>query len=139
MHGTSCSRTREYLLSYLPLRSVKLTLSTRSLFGYFFRTGQVLCTDRGRGVFQPSIDKSIDLLEAGAWVHIFPEGYVNMSRKSRCRRFKWGVGRMLLEAGRSAFSKSAGPAESALAPLVVPIWITGETRSNLLLDGVGES
>lgn len=84
---------------------------------YIFRSGQVLPTDRGRGVFQPALDHSIDLLEHGGWVHIFPEGYVNMSRTARVRRFKWGVGRMLLEAG------SKPP--SVPSPVVLPIWITG--------------
>ncbi|UZJ54190.1 hypothetical protein CBS101457_003510 [Exobasidium rhododendri] len=90
-------------------------LFTNSLFSYLFSKGQVLPTDRGRGVFQPSLDRGIDLLEKGHWVHIFPEGYVNLSRKAHLRRFKWGVGRMLTEASR----------EPSARPVIVPMWITG--------------
>ncbi|PWN39376.1 hypothetical protein IE81DRAFT_294973, partial [Ceraceosorus guamensis] len=86
---------------------------TNALFRYFFTHGQVLSTDRGRGVFQPSIDTAIDKLLTGQWVHIFPEGYVNMSRKAICRRFKWGIGRLLLESHREQ------------TPIVIPIWIEG--------------
>lgn len=50
-------------------------------------------------------------------MHLFPEGYVNLSRKALCRRFKWGVGRLLLEA------------ELEKRPVVVPIWIEGECCS----------
>lgn len=101
-----------------------------SLFSSFFRAGQVLPTDRGRGVFQPSLDRSVDLLERGGWVHIFPEGYVNMSRQARVRRFKWGIARMLLEAGSRSPAAVAPRAKAQveqqqLRPLIIPIWISG--------------
>jgi len=83
---------------------------------YLFKSGQVLPTDRGRGVYQPSLDEGIDLLEKAQWVHMFPEGYVNLSRKAHLRRFKWGVGRMLLE---------AGAAKRNSRPVIVPMWISG--------------
>lgn len=70
----------------------------------------MLATDRGRGVFQPAIDRAIDVLDTKGWLHIFPEGYVNLSRKARVRRFKWGIGRLLLE---------------ARMPIIVPCWISG--------------
>lgn len=89
---------------------------TNAFNAHIFRNGQVLPTDRGRGIFQPALDHSIDLLENGGWVHIFPEGYVNMSRQARVRRFKWGIGRMLLETGLGLSKK---------LPVILPIWITG--------------
>ena len=85
---------------------------TNAFNAYIFRSGQVLPTDRGRGVFQPALDHSIELLQHGGWVHIFPEGYVNMSRQTRVRRFKWGMARMLLETADKL-------------PTILPIWITG--------------
>jgi monolysocardiolipin acyltransferase len=93
------------------------TSSTHRLLSYLFKSGQVLPIDRGRGVYQPSLDEGIDLLEKAQWVHMFPEGYVNLSRKAHLRRFKWGVGRMLLE---------AGAAKAGHRPVIVPMWISGE-------------
>lgn len=96
---------------------------TNSFFSRYFSAGQVLATDRGRGVFQPSIDRSLDLLESGGWIHIFPEGYVNMSREARVRRFKWGIGRILLESSLPNFGY-----KQPVCPYVIPIWITGLDR-----------
>ncbi|KAL9937766.1 hypothetical protein V8E36_003311 [Tilletia maclaganii] len=77
----------------------------------FFNTGQVLETHRGGTPFQPALDAAITQLDRARWVHIFPEGYVNVSRSSDLRRFKWGISRIAMEADR--------------APVCVPIWITG--------------
>ncbi|CAD6885183.1 unnamed protein product [Tilletia controversa] len=77
----------------------------------FFNTGQVLETFRGGSPFQPALDSAIDQLDQSRWVHIFPEGYVNLSRTTDLRRFKWGISRIAMEAEH--------------APVCVPIWITG--------------
>ncbi|CAO1621359.1 unnamed protein product [Parajaminaea phylloscopi] len=86
-------------------------LFTNPFFSKGFERGQVISTDRGRGIFQPALDTAIEKLELGQWVHLFPEGYVNLSRQMVLRRFKWGVSRLLLE--------------SKARPRVVPIWIQG--------------
>lgn len=100
-----------------PIYLLSLFLFSPDSFNAFlFRSGQVLPTDRGRGVFQPALDHSIKILQNGGWVHIFPEGYVNMSRQARVRRFKWGIGRMLLETGLGSLGTF---------PIILPIWITG--------------
>jgi monolysocardiolipin acyltransferase len=44
------------------------------------------------------------------WVHVFPEGKVNTDM-SRLMRFKWGLGRLILEADPT--------------PMVVPIYHLG--------------
>ncbi|KAK0548092.1 Lyso-phosphatidylcholine acyltransferase [Tilletia horrida] len=77
----------------------------------FFNTGQVLETFRGASPFQPALDRALEILDKGRWVHVFPEGYVNLSRTTDLRRFKWGISRMAMEADR--------------APVCIPIWITG--------------
>lgn len=64
---------------------------------------------RGAGVNQPAIDVCIEKLSAGDWVHIFPEGKVNMTKEAV--RFKWGVGRILYE--------------TKTLPTIVPIWHEG--------------
>lgn len=84
---------------------------TNPLLSRFFRNGQCIETLRGGGIYQKAIDDSIAKLDEGKWIHLFPEGYVNVSTSTRLRRFKWGIARMVLEA-------------KAL-PTVVPIWITG--------------
>lgn len=91
---------------------------TRSLFSAFFRKGQVLETFRGNGIFQPSVDIAIKQLNEGHWVHLFGEGKVNQPPNyprtngvARLPRFKWGVGRILME--------------TAVPPLIIPMWLTG--------------
>ncbi|GAC99438.1 hypothetical protein PHSY_007039 [Pseudozyma hubeiensis SY62] len=84
---------------------------TSSLLSKFFRSGQCIETHRGGGIHQAAIDDSISKLDAGKWIHLFPEGYVNVSTSTRLRRFKWGISRMLIEAEKM--------------PVVMPIWITG--------------
>lgn len=41
---------------------------TKPLFSRFFTNGQVIETIRGGGIFQPAVDKAIELVEAGEWV-----------------------------------------------------------------------
>lgn len=64
---------------------------------------------RGAGVYQPAVDLCIDKLGKGEWVHVFPEGKVNMTKEPL--RLKWGVGRMVYE--------------SPVVPIVIPIWHIG--------------
>lgn len=87
---------------------------TNRFLSKFFRNGQCIETHRGGGIHQAAIDESISKLDAGKWIHLFPEGYVNVSTSTRLRRFKWGIARMLIEAEK--------------LPVVVPIWITGFDR-----------
>lgn len=49
----------------------------------------------GAGVYQPAVDLCIQKLKQGDWVHVFPEGKVNMEKERM--RYKWGVGRILYE------------------------------------------
>ncbi|KAH9036452.1 acyltransferase-domain-containing protein [Lactarius pseudohatsudake] len=111
---------------YLQSRMTRWTLGasdimfTNPVFSAFFRKGQVLETFRGTGVYQPAIDTAIEKLRAGAWIHLFAEGKVCQPHTyatdpqtglARLRRFKWGIGRIVMETPRP--------------PAIIPMWITG--------------
>ncbi|KAI9461407.1 acyltransferase-domain-containing protein [Russula earlei] len=93
---------------------------TNPVFSAFFRKGQVVETFRGAGVYQPAVDAAIEKLRSGAWLHLFAEGKVCQSHTyradprtgvTRLQRFKWGIGRILMETPRP--------------PTIIPMWLTG--------------
>ena len=55
------------------------------------------------------MDFCVDNLREGGWVHIFPEGKVNMTKERM--RLKWGVGRLIYD--------------SPITPVIIPIWHEG--------------
>lgn len=72
--------------------------------------GKCIPVVRGEGVYQPAIDLCIQKLKIGDWVHVFPEGRVNVDKEHM--RMKWGVGRILFETYPSN-------------PIILPIWHEG--------------
>ncbi|WFD32246.1 Lyso-phosphatidylcholine acyltransferase [Malassezia sp. CBS 17886] len=82
-----------------------------ALLRWFFQHGQTLEVLRGIGVFQRALDEALEKLHTSQWVHIFPEGAVNLTPTARLRRFKWGISRLVMEA--------------PVTPTVVPIWLSG--------------
>ncbi|RZF42891.1 hypothetical protein LSTR_LSTR017488 [Laodelphax striatellus] len=60
-------------------------------------------------LLQDAVNFCIEQLGRGNWVHVFPEGKVNISKEYM--RMKWGVGRMIYE--------------SPVTPILVPIWHLG--------------
>ncbi|KAJ2496330.1 Lyso-phosphatidylcholine acyltransferase [Coemansia sp. RSA 1972] len=79
------------------------------LLNAFFALGQTIPTVRGDGIYQLAVEIGLRKLNENKWVHVFPEGKVNQEAQMLC--FKWGVGRMIMEAERT--------------PIVVPMFFTG--------------
>ncbi|KAJ1851690.1 Lyso-phosphatidylcholine acyltransferase [Coemansia sp. RSA 1822] len=79
------------------------------LLNGFFALGQTIPTVRGDGIYQLAVEIGLRKLNENKWVHVFPEGKVN--QEAQMLRFKWGVGRMIMEAERT--------------PIVVPMFFTG--------------
>lgn len=82
---------------------------SNKLLSTVFSLGRLVPVIRGDGVYQQGLDFCIKRINEGKWVHVFPEGKVNMTGDNM--RLKWGVGRMIAEAKR--------------LPLVLPLWHMG--------------
>ncbi|KAI9240134.1 hypothetical protein MVEG_10582 [Podila verticillata NRRL 6337] len=112
-----------------PTKTIRYALGAQELcypnkpVGAFFRFGQIVPIVRGNGIYQPAIDKSINLLRSGRWVHIFPEGKINQTPD--LIRLKWGVGRILMEYGGPTIQDGGLPIDEVEMPIVIPIYHLG--------------
>ncbi|CAH8501990.1 unnamed protein product [Schistosoma guineensis] len=76
-------------------------------------------THFGGGVYQPSMDFCINLLNSGQWVHLFSQGRIIQPHERGSEkniRLRWGIGRLI--------------AESKEDPLVIPVWHCGLDQLN---------
>lgn len=76
---------------------------------WFFSTGQVIPIVRGQGLNQPGVAKALQVLDAGEWVHVFPEGKINKSPDML--KLRWGCGKLVQAA--------------CIPPMVIPIFHDG--------------
>ena len=79
---------------------------TNPFTSWFFTHGQVIPIFRGKGIFQPAMDRALELLKMDKWLHFFPEGRVIQENDQpdnseleplMIGRLKWGIGRLLIE------------------------------------------
>ncbi|KAJ1675395.1 Lyso-phosphatidylcholine acyltransferase [Spiromyces aspiralis] len=75
----------------------------------FFSLGQTIPTVRGGGIYQAAVNVALVRLKENEWVHVFPEARCNQKRDML--RFKWGVGRLIMESPRE--------------PIIIPIYHQG--------------
>ncbi len=67
------------------------------LMSWFMRRMRCIPIRRGEGVFQPAVDRVIEVLRKGGCVHVAPEG--TRTRSGKMLPGKAGVGRVLYETG----------------------------------------
>ncbi|XP_037827570.1 tafazzin homolog [Lucilia sericata] len=82
---------------------------TNKYHSTFFMFGKCIPVIRGQGVYQDAVDICVQKVKLGHWVHVFPEGKVNMTKEEM--RLKWGVGRIIYE--------------SSKVPIIIPMWHEG--------------
>ncbi|KAI9005042.1 acyltransferase-domain-containing protein [Hyaloraphidium curvatum] len=109
-----------YRFAVMPHRYSRWTLAAKEVAfvnrfaDWFFTKAQCIPIVRGLGVYQAGVDRALDRMARGGWIHIFSEGRVHQGQ--RMLRFKWGVGRMLMEPSMGLGCKT---------PWFVPVYARG--------------
>jgi len=72
----------------------KEILFTNPFYRYFFgHCGKSIAIERGAGLYQEGMQQSIDILNKGGWVHVFPEGKVH--KDGTLHKLRWGIGKLV--------------------------------------------
>lgn len=61
----------------------------------FFNRVKAIPAARGKGLHQEVIQRSVNLLHRGQWVHIYPEGKVVQESRFHVAPCRWGVGKVI--------------------------------------------
>lgn len=102
------------MITQMPKKNLRTLGARELLFSTpfrcaFFSRAKAIPVVRGDGVHQKGMEVALERLNQGEWIHIFPEGAINMN--DAIKRLKWGVGRLI--------------AEAQVTPIVVPFWHEG--------------
>ncbi|KAH9302971.1 hypothetical protein KI387_014554 [Taxus chinensis] len=89
---------------------------TNTFYSYFFRLGKCIPITRGAGIYQTNMNEALDRINAGEWLHTFPEGKISQGR-GPMRRLKWGTASLI--------------ARSSITPIVLPIAHSGFEKVNV--------
>jgi len=93
----------------------KELLFNNALYSWYFRAGRVIPIVRGAGLNQEGVLTTLEKLERGEWIHIFPEGKVNYAAHTLLP-LRWGIGKFV-----------ATPS-AVRVPLVIPFYHLGLER-----------
>ncbi|CAO2044139.1 unnamed protein product [Urochloa humidicola] len=80
------------------------------VMSYMFRLGKCVPIARGGGIYQEHMNKALDVLINGDWLHSFPEGKIAQDDEP-IRRLKWGTASLIVRA--------------PVTPIVLPIVHSG--------------
>ncbi len=84
----------------------------------FILSGKGIPIYRGGGIEQPCMKVMAELVAAGRWLQIFPEGKINKEPRGHTpfdQRLKWGLGKILCDI------EEMGGAQ----PMILPFWHSG--------------
>jgi len=104
----------------------KEIMFTNAFYRWFFGDcGKVIPIERGAGLNQYGVHLSIEKLNQGDWVHLFPEGKIITGGK--LQKLRWGIGKLI---------ESSNP-----TPYVIPIYHLGLDKvmpGNILPRPIGK-
>ena len=92
--------------------------TTNKFVESFILSGKGIPIYRGGGIEQPCMKVMAELVAAGRWLQIFPEGKVNKEPRGHTpfdQRLKWGLGKILCDI------EEMGGAQ----PMILPFWHSG--------------
>lgn len=67
------------------------------LVAFFSFRAKILPIVRGLGLKQPGMSMAKEAIYNGDWLHIFPEGRVNMSSSAILTPLRWGISQLIIE------------------------------------------
>ena len=92
--------------------------TTNKFVESFILSGKGIPIYRGGGIEQPCMKVMAELVAAGRWLQIFPEGKINKEPRGQTpldQRLKWGLGKILCDI------EEMGGAQ----PMILPFWHSG--------------
>lgn len=67
------------------------------IIAFFSARAKILPIMRGLGLKQPGMTMAKEAMSNGDWIHIFPEGRVNMTSSAILTPLRWGIGQLIID------------------------------------------